>query len=622
MLFMIAALVLVLAIAFRQATFGLFSAMIMAMLTICCGVAAMGMHEWVAAEVVAKYWKQDYALAVGLAAPFGIMLIVLRLVADKMIPNTCLVPSFIDRIGGGLCGFFTGMTIVGIGSLSLQLLPLGRATLGFQRVPSYVRSPDGTPLPEVNAPESDLWMTPDRFVVEMTSLVSSQVFSSTRNFYREHPDYVGSMGWATAVPSNVSIYAPNGSVTIIATGDPDVVYSLKKGKKGQKRRTRNPDGDNSDDLVGAVPDEFEAIEPQRGYEFKAVRLKLMDGAARERKHLFTVRQFRLAGQDAKGSSQIVPASAIQQENVDDPVNRHVRILKEPRGDRPIYDDVLSPREANGEVEVVFEVPTGFQPSFLEYKLGARADVNFSKPGDPAPITSPQPPDDSQARGGSTTTATPVTTASSDVSNAAQSRAAPRRRRGGNVRRVTSQTDLSFFGDAMPMELTSYRQQQNPEISRGLLRNGHLVGQVDQQASGTDASVTKFAVPSDKRLLQLNTQFLATKSVLGKALAQAVKVAGNFFVTDENGARSKIIGKYAIADVNGTRYVEVQYFPDHAGTVGGVGEFSQIKDRHFKGDYTLVYLFLVDPGATITDFSTGGSATRADDLRSANLVAPN
>lgn len=193
MLFTIAALVLVLAITLRQATFGLFSAMIMTMLTVCCAVAAMGMHEWVAAEVVAKYWKEDYALAVGLAAPFGIMLLVLRLVADKLIPRTCLIPAFIDRIGGGLCGFLTAMTMVGIGSLSVQLLPLGRATLGFQRVPSYVRSTDGTPLPAPDAPGSELWLTPDRFVVQLTSMVSSRVLSGARNFYREHPDYVGSI---------------------------------------------------------------------------------------------------------------------------------------------------------------------------------------------------------------------------------------------------------------------------------------------------------------------------------------------------------------------------------------------------------------------------------------------
>ena len=69
-------------------------------------------------------------------------------------------------------------------------------------------------------------------------------------------------------------------------------------------------------------------------------------------------------------------------------------------------------------------------------------------------------------------------------------------------------------------------------------------------------------------------------------------------------------------------LEVQYFPEQAGTAGGLGKFTQILDRHLKGDYQLVMLFLVDPGATMVSFSTGGSATRKDDLRDDNLKAPN
>jgi hypothetical protein len=616
MLFTISVSVLVIAILFRQATLGFYSALLMAVLTVCCGVAAMGMHEWVAAEFVSKYVSEDYAMAVGLAVPFGMMLFVLRIVADKLMPRTCLLPAMIDRIGGGICGFFTAMTMVGIASLSLQMLPLGRATLGFQRIPSYAKSTDGTPLPAQDAPERDLWFTPDRFVVEMTSLLSSQVFSSSRNFYREHPDYVGSMGSATAVPSGVSIFAPPNSVTFVSTGEPDVVYSFKKGKKNNNRNSNTPD----------VPDEYNPIEPRSGYEFRSVRVKLGKSAERKKKHLFTIRQFRLVGQDANGRPHVVPACAIQQASTDESVNRHIRVMQERKGDRPILDDVLSPREVNGEVEVVFEVPTGFQPSFLEYKLGARVDVNFASsqggtPNRPSPSETDKANDsrtDAGRSGGGRTVAAPVTDGSTSANSSGRS---GRRRRGGNVRRATTRADLSFFGDAMPMELKSYQQEPNVEISRGLLKNGHIVGEVAKQSTGSDASITKFAVPSDKRLLQLNTQFLGAKSIFGKALGQAVKVAGNFFVTDEDGARHKIIGKYAIASVNGTKFIEVQYFPEQAGTVGGIGVFSKIKDQYLTGDYTLVYLFLVEPGKLITDFNTGGSATRADDLRSANLVAP-
>ena len=53
----------------------------------------------------------------------------------------------------------------------------------------------------------------------------------------------------------------------------------------------------------------------------------------------------------------------------------------------------------------------------------------------------------------------------------------------------------------------------------------------------------------------------------------------------------------------------------------MGQFERIKERDLKGDYLLVLLFLVDPGVQITAFSTGGEATRKDDLSTENLVAP-
>ena len=76
-------------------------------------------------------------------------------------------------------------------------------------------------------------------------------------------------------------------------------------------------------------------------------------------------------------------------------------------------------------------------------------------------------------------------------------------------------------------------------------------------------------------------------------------------------------------LGGTRVIEVQYGSEERGTTGAsLGAFNRIKDEHLKGDYQLVLLFLVDPGARIVSFSTGGDSTRADDLKGENLVAPN
>ncbi len=66
---------------------------------------------------------------------------------------------------------------------------------------------------------------------------------------------------------------------------------------------------------------------------------------------------------------------------------------------------------------------------------------------------------------------------------------------------------------------------------------------------------------------------------------------------------------------------MQYFKDQVGTVGGVGKFNKIDERKLGASETFALLFLVDPGAKIVSFSTGGSATRRDDLADQNLTAP-
>lgn len=187
--------------------------------------------------------------------------------------------------------------------------------------------------------------------------------------------------------------------------------------------------------------------------------------------------------------------------------------------------------------------------------------------------------------------------------------------------MTTLANQSFFGDRMPLELRSYRSLRNVNTGRNELKGGHLLGEVDKQEGGTDPVLSRFDVPSDKRLLHLNVGALQARSTLGRALSQAVSVVQNYVVQDADGRQYKFIGKYALASVRGQKIIEVQYFPEQVGTVGGVGAFSRIKEDRLGNDGQLVLLFLVEPGVRIVSFSTGGSASRRDDLRSENLTAP-
>ena len=179
---------------------------------------------------------------------------------------------------------------------------------------------------------------------------------------------------------------------------------------------------------------------------------------------------------------------------------------------------------------------------------------------------------------------------------------------------------SRFSEELPMKMTAYRGV-NAEISKGTLSAGHLVGEVALQGGGKDPPVSKFNVPQDKRLLQLNSVRLQARSTLGKAMSQAITTVQNYYVEDTNGRRFVLAGKYVLADVGGQKVIEIQYFPESGVTMGGIGAFERVKERDLKPDDEFVLLFLVDPGARIVGFSSGGPNTSKDDLTAEELTAP-
>lgn len=590
-------LVLLILITLRISSQGMFSALIMAVLTICCCALAIGTYEWTAIHWVAPMWKPDYARPVALAASFGVPLIVLRVIADRLVRRNCLLPLLVERIGGGFCGLITAYVVVGVMALAIQMVPLGGSILGFSRVnmaPANPGAATNASPPQAEETDSELWLTPDRFAINLASLLSAGIFSAEQNFGIENPDTVQAMGWNQAADLEVSRFAPPGSISIVRTG---MVASTFKFTPGRPRK-------------GKVA-EYKSVSPKPGTEFRMIRVKLSNSARDERKSFgFTLRQFRLVGHPS-GSDRREQhfAMAIQQEDASAPINRHISARMIGNQAWPIDRIPYQPRsDAPNEVELVFELPRGFVPVHLAYKQSARVDVTFD--------AAEKPQDQPEA-----STSAPAATTDGTTASSGDSRGSRRRRRGGNVRGATSIANQSHFGDAFPLTLQDYQRRNNAEITRGKMSEGHLIAEVDAQTEGSGPRVTKFNVPRSQRLLHLRTENLQSGSSLGKVITNTVKVLQNYIVEDATGAPYKIVGKYATANVDGVKVFEVQYYPDAAGTIGGVGDFSRIKDKHLSGDYELVFLFLVKPGAEIVGFSTGGDASRKDDLTGEKLIAP-
>ncbi|MGB0716486.1 MAG: hypothetical protein ACPGXK_11440 [Phycisphaerae bacterium] len=610
-------LILIVSITLYQGRNGTFSAFLMLIMTVCCSALAICTYEWVSANWVAPIWKAEYAAALSLALIFAVPLAILRVATDQLIKRMCPIPTWIDRITSNAFALMTGLVQVGTLMVALQLIPWHNGSiLGYARVEitTQKKDPDG-PNPEPPDPkgeESELWLSPDRFAVGLASFMSSGVMSGSQSFAENHPDLIQSIGWVNAAPAVAKPYAPPKSIEVVNSESVPVVYRMEP----EMRNT---------------PTKYEPIDPKSGHEFQMVRVRLKKAAKLGGKaHAFTLRQFRLVGK-IKGSKTLEQHFPIAiQQQADETPNRHVRAVRNlGYGDWPADTIAYEPRPGNnGEVEVVFELPRDFQADYIEYKRAARAKVSFDDDGgggssddaeDQAPISRQASSSNTESSSSASSSDT-----SSDSGSSSNRRASNRRRRGGgggNVRSVGARAAGSRFGDALPQGFKAYTARSNTDISNGTISTGGFSAYLDEQSNGSKQEVTKFDVPSDKRLLQLNTDKLVARSGIGRLLSGAVQTVQNFYVEDEDGNRYKVAGKYAEADVNGRRIFEVQYFSGETGSIGGLGKFSKIKDRDLKGDYILYYLFLVDPGAEIVTFSTGGAATRADDLSDQNLVAP-
>src|SRR3972149_6612899 len=200
-------LILLLVIALSQATKGFFSALIMTVLTICCCTVAVTSHEWIAFNALAPYWKPDFAHPLALGVTFGVSLLLLRLVFDRLIRRSCLLPAWVDRAGGGVCGLITAEIMVGMIAVCVQMIPFDRGSvLGYSRVTpiSRDRPPGEQVKPKSDAEDNELFFMPDRFAMATASFLSGGIFSGKRAFYPDNPDIVQAVGWVNAVPATVS----------------------------------------------------------------------------------------------------------------------------------------------------------------------------------------------------------------------------------------------------------------------------------------------------------------------------------------------------------------------------------------------------------------------------------
>lgn len=181
------ALLMLVLITFFQSLQGLFSAMILFVLSVISSVVAFAFYEDLYLGLFMQ-WMPGEGEAVSLALLFLVTLLILRLLADKGLKGNVMIPARIDRIGGATMGFFAAMVMTGTAMTAVQMLPFDRAVLGFTRYTGQMVA--GRPV------EKGLFLRPDGFASGLAGLILDGSLSgkaSADSFAANHPDFLGEM---------------------------------------------------------------------------------------------------------------------------------------------------------------------------------------------------------------------------------------------------------------------------------------------------------------------------------------------------------------------------------------------------------------------------------------------
>jgi len=636
---LIAALFVLLVAAF-WAFQGVFSSAIMLIETIVALMVAFGYYEPLAG-LMTEYIP-EYAHATALVALFAVTLTVLRLLTDKFIPGNVQFPMPVDRAGGGLLGLLTGLLLIGTTLTGVQMLPVGPAPLGFERIsfdPPARRA---------------IWLNPDGFAVGMASLLSSGRFGG-EPLERAHPDLLGELA-----TSNMGFQVesrrilPANAVTVKNYWMADSIDSVTQTQQGEGWKR---------DFAKAPPED-------PSHKFLIARL-LIDGVAADKTDSpaepqlvrFTPAQFRLVGRAAEGAGAppvFVAAglSDIFSEKIGaklDPY-RAQRVVKWKADQRfAVGSDNAAALSKDGkyQVDVAFEVPAETSPWYVQFKSGARVELSPSqllkKP--PPTLEPPKPPPPKKKKGdaaGEKKESTPPagdedeeesggddqskkTKQSSDDEDedesdsdeaAASHSSKPKvgEKAAGRTNVANAVEEATGVSAKLPVPL---KRSDVPAsaLAAGKFKEGHVVVEGVGGKVPKSEAVTQFAVPEDLVMVQIGAEKNFAGSTLGQALEFAKRTLAQIFVTSESGDQFFALGVYTAATVNGKRILELQYWPEKREEMPERAleparrlTTNLLKTAANQNDLKMGFLFLVPKGTHLVKFSTTSRNGQAIDIQ--------
>ncbi len=439
---------------------------------------------------------------------------------------------------------------------------------------------------------NNLWLHPDGFTVTLISHLSDNSLSGRHRFKEFNPDFL----------DHLQDMRNGGFRESLATVGKDSLHVegywyLTKDEHLYARERVRKDGK---EMVRLVSSERELAS---GWRRIVVRVTVNEDKSRaeDSQNLhFTTEQVRLFGRAGEGG----PVETYSLAGINDQHFHHLLV------DLGVAEDVQYKREGTGmKLDLLFEVPDEpkFQPLRIEYKQNARDEVRESRDltqAPPPPLTGGAEPEDR-------TTPHPGGEGRPDRDD----------QPGGHVHVYAIGNRDPVFSDKLPFKLTRYSPGTNFQLSGGKLRGGrNIVATLDedwQPIPGTDRPIESFDVPDNMRLLQLSVDKLDPQSWLGTIFGRMKEKIKNIFLIDDRGHKYMPVGTYAMAKVNGRPTFELIYLDDIERDMARIPDFSRIKNRDLRGEYSCAFLFHVPPGTRVKAFNT---ANRQLPLGRFDLVA--
>lgn len=605
---------------------GFFSGVIMFLCTVTAAMLAFGFYEQ-----VQSLWAASLNAGIGL--PLALMLIflltllLLRLATDKMIPDGVKLPLIVDRAGGGVCGFFTGMVLVGTCLVAIQMLPIGSNVLGFERV---TMAADGTPI------QNGFMFKPDAFTVGLVDTLSAGSFRGHTSFAAAKPDLLIDLYSARDNPqAEERMVVPEDCLQVKAYWTATQIDQVSQKASG-----------------ATIDREFTTVEAAPGNKFMVCRVRLDVSAASEGSTdvRFRVPQFRIVGPPPAGEGSSGPSPQvylacgmsdlyIHKEHGLTAVlpNQSSRLVRfGPQTDFLLNAATAGPaaevygkgehKACNGfNFDVAFEVPESFQPWYVEFKRGARVELTKNLALDAPPSgaavafgnnapKSEAPLNSSKAESKSGDSESESGDESEDSGDSEKPAKPPGKAKvgrapGGNVHVADAVEARTGAYDDLPIPLPKSDSLVSQKIHGGGL--GECNFYIDMPAKApTENVVKKFYVPEGKKMVQVGADKKDAMSLYGRALNYAVNVAAQIKVTDSEGKDYYAIGVYSAAPVGGKMVLEIQYYPESEQPERALNgkkprKVTESVLKAAKPDQRLFgYLFLVDPGVKIVSFSAG------------------